>query len=84
VTTPLSQTLQALLARLPQTEQLEVMSLFEAVYTVRFTGPITFDFLNGVPRQINLGAPIRLTICHADPPGAPQAGLDSTAKSQAG
>lgn len=54
---------QRLLSLLPAPEEgLEFPRLLEALYSVRFTGPLTVDFLNGVPRQISLGPPIRLTI----------------------
>lgn len=54
--------LKKLLARLP-TEGLEYATLLEAIHTTRFTGPIVFDFLHGVPKQISFGQPIRLVIC---------------------
>jgi hypothetical protein len=55
--------LERLLQQLPPDQALDFMRLMEAVYQVRFTGPITFDFFNGVPKQINLGQPVRLSIC---------------------
>ncbi|MEK7766435.1 MAG: hypothetical protein AAB368_09375 [bacterium] len=55
--------LQPLLDQLPPGDQLDFQRLLEAVYTVRFTGPLTIDFLNGTPRQISLGQPVRLAIC---------------------
>ena len=62
--TPLSPTLQRLLDQLPEGESaLDFQRLLEAVYTVRFTGPLTVDFLNGQPRQISLGQPVKLAIC---------------------
>ena len=61
--TPLPKTLQDLLAALPDAAQLDFARLQEALYRVRFTGPVTFDYSNGVPRQINLGPPVRLAIC---------------------
>ena len=60
---PLAPTLQKLLDSLPAGGQLEFQSLLDAVYRVRFTGPLTIDFLNGQPRQINLGQPVKLAIC---------------------
>lgn len=57
--------LTRLLAELPPDQALEFQTLLEAIYTTRFTGPLTVDFLNGMPRQINLGPPVKLTICHA-------------------
>lgn len=55
--------LQALLAQLPPDEQLEFGALLQAIERVRFTGPLLIDFLNGKPRQINLGPPVKLSIC---------------------
>ena len=57
-------TIQRLLDHLPPADQLDFARLLEAVGTVRFTGPLTIDFLNGVPQQINLGQPVKLLICH--------------------
>lgn len=53
-----------LLRRLSPQEQLELGTLFDAIERVRFTGPVTIDFLNGMPRQISLGQPVKLAICH--------------------
>lgn len=56
--------LQDLLARLPpDTRPLDFQQLIEAVYQVRWTGPITIDFHNGTPKQISLGQPVKLAIC---------------------
>jgi len=66
----LDQRIAELLAHLPPAEQLEFAALQEAIYRVRFTGPVTIDFLNGVPRQISLGQPVKLAICHAQPSGS--------------
>ena len=54
--------IQELLAQLPAQGQLDFFRLLEVIDTIRFTGPVTFDFLNGKPKQINLGQPIRLSI----------------------
>lgn len=59
----LNPTLESLLSQLPPGRQLEFQALMEAVYSVRFTGPVTIDFLNGTPRQISLGQPVKLAIC---------------------
>lgn len=80
----LAPTLQRLLDALPPADQLEFHALLHAVYAVRFTGPLTIDFLNGLPRQINLGQPVKLTICHADSAPAAQKGLDSPPASASG
>ena len=55
--------LEDLLKQLPPGQQLEFQSLLDAVYQVRFSGPLTIDFLNGRPRQISLGQPVKLAIC---------------------
>lgn len=70
--TPLSPILDRLLAQLPPGDQLDFQRLLEAVYSVRFTGPVTIDFLNGTPKQINLGQPVKLAICS----GTLNGGLD--------
>ena len=63
MTRPAGNGLQRLLTQLPAPDHgLEFPALLEALYSVRFTGPLTVDFLNGIPRQINLGQPIKLTI----------------------
>jgi len=76
----LDQRIAELLAHLPPAEQLEFAALQEAIYRVRFTGPVTIDFLNGVPRQISLGQPVKLAICQATPAG----GLDKPPRSGTG
>lgn len=70
-------TLEALLARLPSGgADLEFGQLLEALHQARFTGPLTVDFLNGMPRQINLGQPVRFSIVHGglDKPGPARTG----------
>jgi hypothetical protein len=56
--------IEKLLSQLPKGD-LQFMQLLDAIYQTRFTGPITLDCLNGVPRQITLGRPITLAICSA-------------------
>lgn len=63
MTTPLHEKLTTLLQGLSERDQLEFQALIDAVYRVRFTGPLTIDFRNGVPQQVNVGPPVRLTIC---------------------
>ena len=60
---PLDSRIAALLAQLEPADRLEFGQLLEAVHTIRFTGPLTIDFLNGAPKQINLGQPVKLVIC---------------------
>lgn len=76
----LAPSLQRLLDSLPPGDQLDFQRLLDAVYTVRFTGPLTIDFLNGLPRQINLGQPVRLAICAGGVNGV----LDNRGRSGAG
>lgn len=59
----LSPGLQRLLDQLPPGQALDFQRLLESIYYTRFTGPMTIDFLNGIPKQINLGQPVRLAIC---------------------
>lgn len=63
MTPPLSPALARLLAELPPDDELDFDALLYAVYTIRFTGQVTFDFLNGEAKQISLGPPVRLAIC---------------------
>ena len=64
-----SKPLQALLALLPaDTAGLEFGQLLLAIDEVRFTGTVTLDFMNGRPRQISLGPPIRLGIYQGERP----------------
>lgn len=58
----MNQRLQALLAQLPPSEQVDFSQLLSALYTVRHTGPITLHLFNGVLKQVDLGPPIRLSI----------------------
>lgn len=71
--------LQRLLDSLPAGD-LEFARLLEAVERSKFTGPLTIDFFNGRPRQINLGPPVKLTICTGDQTG----GLDNGRPSRGG
>jgi hypothetical protein len=62
MTPTLSLSLQTLLASLPPADQLNFPRLLEAISAVRYTGPVVIHLLNGVPKQVDLGAPIRLSI----------------------
>ena len=55
------------------------MTLSPALRQLRFTGPMTIDFLNGTPKQISLGQPVKLAICAA----TPHNGLDKRGSTQA-
>lgn len=63
--------IQALIAAMPQADQLGFFQFWEAVYQARYTGPITVDCLNGEPKQFSLGRPVTFSIVQ---------GLDSAAK----
>lgn len=71
-----SKQLVELLSRLPAGQDLEYTRLMELLYETRFTGRITLDYRNGMPQQIDLGPPIKLSICHAEPGSSPGGGLD--------
>ena len=58
--------LQALVDGLPAPDRLDFFALCESMYKIRFTGPTTIHWLNGLPRQIDLGQPVKLTICQGD------------------
>ena len=60
--TPLSPTLDTLLSKLGPIDQLNFFAFWEAIYQARFTGNISVDCLNGVPRQIGIGRPLMLTL----------------------
>lgn len=62
----LAPVLVRLLAELPESDQLDFERLQQALLTVRFTGPVTYHYLNGIPHQINLGQPVKLAICRGD------------------
>ena len=65
--TPLSATLQALIDALPESDRLTFQALQEALYRVRFSGSFTVHCRNGIPKRIDLGPPIALSIVEADP-----------------
>jgi sugar phosphate isomerase/epimerase len=70
-----SKQLDELLARLPEGD-IDVQRFMQAIYDVRFTGSYTVECFNGKVRQINLGAPLRLTIAQGEDPIAAGGGLD--------
>lgn len=67
--------LQRLVELLDPAEQLSFQRLLIAVYAVRFTGPVTLHCRNGVPHQVDIGAPLRLSIV--------EGGVDNTPGGQA-
>lgn len=79
----MSPALQSLLARLPPGDTLDFSKLIDAIYAVRFTGPLTVDFLNGAPKQISLGQPVKLAICAGGNGQTAPPALDKTLKGQA-
>lgn len=54
--------LQKLLASLPPPEQMSFLRLADALSQAKFTGSTTVHWLNGVPKQLDLGSPVRLSI----------------------
>ena len=66
----LAPTLQRLLEQLGPAEQMSFPKLLEAIHAVKFTGPITLHCFQGTPQQVDIGAPIRLSIV--------EGGLDRT------
>ncbi len=71
----LAPVIEQLLQQLPAPDRLQVDSLFAAIAKVKFTGAITLHCRNGIPMQVDLGAPIRLSIVE---------GVDMHAKVSAG
>jgi hypothetical protein len=67
----LDPSLQKLIERLPPAAELDIFKLLEAIYETRLTARVSFDFHNGVPRQVDLGPPVRLAICQGLPMGHP-------------
>ena len=80
---PLNPQIEALLAQLPHTQDLDFMRLVEAIHAVRYTGSMTIAFRNGTPQQINLGQPVTLSICHGDRAGG-GGGVDKPPRTRAG
>ena len=54
--------LQRFLATLGEDGSLHFLRFVEAIYEARYTGSYTVHNFNGVPQQIDIGAPIRLSI----------------------
>lgn len=78
----MSPSLQRLLARLRPTDHLKLSTLEEAISDSRYTGTTTIHWLNGRPRQVDLGAPVRLSIVEGGAvEGAPQPRLDKPGSS---
>lgn len=55
--------LQKLLDRLDGATPIDPATFQQAIYDARFTGAVTTHYRNGVPQQVDLGAPVKLTIC---------------------
>lgn len=58
----LAPSLQRLLESLGPAEQLSFPKLLEAVYSIRYTGAVTLHLRNGEVKQVDMGAPVRLSI----------------------
>lgn len=63
MTPQLSHSLQKLLAGLPQSDRLAFEQIWQVIYQTRFDGPVTFHCRGGVPHQVDLGSPVKLSIC---------------------
>jgi hypothetical protein len=57
-----SPALTKLLAALPEADRVDFAALDAAMEALRYTGPIVVHYLNGRKRQVDLGAPVRLSI----------------------
>ena len=53
---------ESLLTALGPPKDMSFPKLLEALHTVGYTGPIVLHCRNGVPQQVDVGAPIRLCI----------------------
>lgn len=65
--------LRALLDRLPDDQRINFDQLWAALKAVRYTGCTPVHWQNGVPKQIDLGPPVKLSIV---------AGVDTSEGSQ--
>lgn len=74
----LSPTLQALLDRLDPSQRIDFANLAEAIYAARYTGTTLIHWRNGKPQQVDLGAPIRLSIVEGQQPGVDKQGGNSS------
>jgi hypothetical protein len=54
--------LKALLDRLPDDQRVDFANLQAALKAIRYTGPSVVHWLNGEPKQIDLGPPVKLSI----------------------
>lgn len=61
----MSDTLKALLSKLDPAKGVDFQGLQCALFDSRYTGTITIHLRNGKPQQVDLGAPIRLSIIEA-------------------
>ena len=60
--------LQSLLTSLPPDRPFNLLTFLDAVYEARYTGACTLHIRNGVPHQLDLGQPIRLSIVESERP----------------
>lgn len=64
----MTQALQALLRELEGGAQ-SLEHLQQALYNARFTGPLTIHCVGGRPKQIDIGAPVRIRVVEGEQPG---------------
>lgn len=50
------------LAELSDPSAISFFALADAIYRARFTGPTLIHWANGLPKQVDLGSPVRLSI----------------------
>jgi hypothetical protein len=74
-----SPSLQKLIDALPEPERLTFFALAETIYRVRYTGYTGIQWLNGIPKQLDLGSPVKLSIVEGISPA-----LDSGARNRSG
>lgn len=58
----MSAALAKLLAALPTADRVNFETLDASLLALRYTGPVTLHYFNGVKKQVDLGAPVRLSI----------------------
>lgn len=61
--------IERLLQALGAPGALDYPRFLAAIYETGYTGPYTVHCRNGVAKQVDIGAPIRLSIVEADPGG---------------
>lgn len=55
------------LQEIPTPEEMSFLALAEAIHRAGFTGPTTIHWKAGVPMQVDLGSPVKLSIVQPSP-----------------